>query len=160
MKTNTFLPRIGWTLVLKHCLLLILICLGGCPSIETEKVDHHTPDHMPADYPTAVDRLLALHAEIARGDRREAGDIDVFVETSDIVRWLPTLAADSDLKEEPWNVVHGSAGRMEKILTEVVARDGDERIKIYLQYASELDQRYGELVRVKQEFSTSQSVEH
>jgi len=152
LKTRIFLPRIGGTSVLKNCLLLILICLGGCPSIETEKAEHHTPDHMPADYPTAVDRLLALRVEIANADARDAGDVDVFAEAYDIVRWLPMLAADSDLKEEPWNVVYATAGRIEKILVEVVAGDGDKRRKIYLQYDAELEQLHGELVKVKQEF--------
>jgi len=144
---------IRWQPVLQTCLLMVL--LAGCQGVETEEAEHHTPAHMPSDYPAAVDRLLALHVEIANGGSREAHEIDVFAETYDIVRWLPMLAADSDLEEEPWNRVNTASGRLDEILTEVLARNGDDRRDTYLHYETELDEHQRELVEIKQLFPTS-----
>jgi len=156
MKAIKPLQRTGWQPVRRACLLLLL--LAGCHGVETGEAEHHTPKHMPTDYPAAVNRLLALHVEIANDRSRAAGEIDVFAETHDIVRWLPMLAADSDLKEEPWNRVHAASQRLEEILTDVLSRSGVDRRETYLDYETELDQNQRELVEIKQQFPTAAAV--
>ncbi|MBM3998806.1 MAG: hypothetical protein FJ297_04550 [Planctomycetes bacterium] len=138
---------------LPACLQLLLIALlTGCHGAETEEAEHHTPAHMPADYPAGVDRLLALHMEIANGGSRAMDQLDAFAETYDIVRWLPMLAADSDLEEEPWNRVHATARQLEAILAKVVALNGDNRRQTYMQYETELDQHQRAMLEIKQHF--------
>jgi hypothetical protein len=156
MKPYESMQLISWRLVLPTCLLIVL--LAGCHGVETEEAEHHTPEHMPADYPAAVDRLLALHVEFINGSSRAADEIDVFAETYDIVRWLPMLAADSELKEEPWNRVHAASRSLEEILTAVLAFNGDDRRETYLQHEMELDQLQRALIKVKQQFPTSGTV--
>ncbi|MFM8252444.1 MAG: hypothetical protein ACKOBW_12675 [Planctomycetota bacterium] len=136
-------------------LCLLLLSLVGCHGKRVAEAEHHTPEHMPADYPAAVDRLLAVHAEIANGGARAAEQIDVFAETYDIVRWLPMLAADSDLAEELWNQVHAASQRLEVILTAVLARHGNDRRGTYLQSETELTQLQRELVEVQRRFPTA-----
>lgn len=147
---------ISWLRVLSPCLLIVL--LTGCHGVETEEAEHHAPAHMPADYPAAVDRLLALHSEIAKGSLRAADEIDVFAETHDIVRWLPMLAADSDLEEPPWNRVHAAARRLEKILTHVLSLGAEKRKETYFQYETELDQHQRTLVEIKQQFPAASAL--
>ncbi len=63
----------------------------------------------PADYGTAVQRLVELHTAIlARQVPSEAAE-QVIQDQDQIVNWLPWLAADSDLAEEPWNRVAATA---------------------------------------------------
>jgi len=135
--------------------LLLIALLTGCHGVETEEAEHHTPTHMPADYRGGVDRLLALHLEIANGGSRAVDQLDAFTETYDIVRWLPMLAADSDLEEEPWNRVHATARQLEGILAKVVALNGDNRRQTYMQYESEFHQHQRALLEIKQKFPTA-----
>lgn len=140
------------TVYMRRLLAGLLVVTAGCHGVHTEEAEHHTPEHMPADYPAAVERLLALHNEIANGGSRAVDAIDVFAETYDIVRWLPMLAADSDLEEAAWNRVEGAARRLEEILTHVLSRGDDARKQAYFQYEKELEQHQGVLVEIKQQF--------
>lgn len=150
MRSQEVIKRIARRLSSAGLLWALLL---GCRGGTVEEAEHHTPPHKPPDYPAAVDRLVELHQEIRSGRSRETHQLDVFTETYDVVRWLPELAADSDLKEGPWNRVHAAARRLEAILTEVLARGDDGRREAYLQSETELDQRWRELVEIKQHFA-------
>ena len=149
-------PKIA-TVATRLLLTWLLMVFAGCHDVQTEETEHHTPEHMPADYPAAVEQLLALHVEIANGGSRAGDAIDVFAETYDVVRWLPMLAADSDLDEEPWNRVDRASRRLEEILNEVLARNGSDRRETYLRYETELDQHQRVLVEIKQQFPAAAS---
>ncbi|MBM4002059.1 MAG: hypothetical protein FJ295_02060 [Planctomycetes bacterium] len=133
-------------------LLASLLLAAGCHGTRVEESEHHTPAHKPADFPAAVDRLLALHVEILNGRPRANDSLDVFTEAHDVVRWLPELAADSDLGEEPWNIVYATAQRLEAILTEVRSPHVDDRSNAYLNYETELGQHQRALIEIKQKF--------
>jgi hypothetical protein len=135
--------------VLSLCLLVVAV--GGCQTTNREEAEHHTPAHKPADFPAAVDRLLALHDEIARNGTRAADQLDVFTESFDIARWLPELAADSDMEELPWNRVHEIASQMEKILGDVLSREDGQRRGAYRQFEMELERHRRGLAEVKQQ---------
>ncbi|GIW98536.1 MAG: hypothetical protein KatS3mg111_1869 [Pirellulaceae bacterium] len=133
-------------------LMVAVAAFAGCHGSRVEEAEHHAPAHKPADFPAAVDRLLTLHAEITNGDLRTNDPLDVFTETSDIVRWLPDLAADSDLGEEPWNSVYATSQRLETILNEVQSRRDADRYQEYQTYETEFDQLYNALLEIKQLF--------
>lgn len=102
----------------------LFLFLVGCLRAPTEEPEHHVPAHRPADFPAAVARLQELHRELPAPDDHAAdhaadrpGDgIEAFVEWSDLVRWLPELAADSDLPEAPWNRVDAAAAKLAALL--------------------------------------------
>jgi hypothetical protein len=102
-------------IALATCLLpLIAGCGSGGAHPESE---HHVPAHKPADFPAAVRRLQELHAEILAGARHRAADeINAYDEMADIVKWLPELAADSDVPKEPWDQICSLAARLQSSL--------------------------------------------
>lgn len=77
----------------------------GCLSSPVEEVEHHAPAHRPATFVEAVARLPQLHDELVAESQRAPDTLSALDELRDIVRWLPELAADSDLKEAAWNQV-------------------------------------------------------
>lgn len=130
----------------------------GCQNGPITDPEHDTPAHKPQDFPAAVDRLIALHAEIDHGGSRPPGKIDVFTESYDVARWLPDLAADSDLEEQPWNQVHVTARQLEAILVSVLAQAEGMRRETYLKYEQQLTRHQRELVAVKQQYPTPNDV--
>lgn len=92
-------------------ILGLLATLCGCQKGAAEEEEaHHIPGHLPADFDQALTRVEQLVAHLKDGVALEAMPAEVNVETElrDVVRWLPELAAQSDLKEADWNVVDGA----------------------------------------------------
>ena len=88
----------------RRSLAIGLLLLVGCDrAASVGPAEHHAPAHLPADYASAVVRLQELHGEILGGRTRSDDSLDAFAEWEDLVRWLPGLAAETDLPEELWN---------------------------------------------------------
>jgi hypothetical protein len=138
------------------CLLLVV---AGCQRKESEEVEHHSPVHKPESFPAAVDRLVTLHAAILEGPARPSEGLDIFMETHDVIRWLPELAADSDLDEDSWNQVDHTAQRMEAMLTAVLKRTGDARLAAYREYKDSMDKLQSQLLNLRQLFSPASESE-
>lgn len=81
--------------------------------------DHHDPEHKPKSFPEAVERLKELRPDLSERIRPGSEDWEV---VSDIVGWLPELAAESELNEREWNRVEGSASEL-RMLLELSTRD-------------------------------------
>lgn len=97
-------------------LLILLLALSGCGSLvtgsleeddhEEEHLDHHVPAHRPSGFTEAVDQMERRYqklSELAGADGavpEEEGD-----EFSDILTWLPEIAADSDMQRADWEQV-------------------------------------------------------
>lgn len=79
----------------------------GCQKSASQEEAHHIPAHLPANFEQALVRIEQLVAHVKDGAALEQKPTEVTVETElrDVVRWLPELAAQSDLKEVDWNVV-------------------------------------------------------
>ncbi len=104
-------------LVAVACLLALQGCRGNQSheggDDEEEHHGHVIPAHKPRTFPDAVRRLRELNAKIrpsvsggtAGG---EQGDQSLKFAV-DIANWLPEIAADSDMPEEPWNRVNALA---------------------------------------------------
>lgn len=45
--------------------------------------------------------------------------IDIFTELFDVVRWLPTIAAESYLPKEPWDQINQLAGKFNQLIKPV-----------------------------------------
>ncbi|WP_169973045.1 hypothetical protein [Tautonia rosea] len=76
---------------------------------------HIDPPHWPSDFPDAVDRLV-VGQEAARVDLAAGRDKEVRSERvpvlRDLAKWLPEVAGDSDMPEEPWNRVNALSSRL------------------------------------------------
>ena len=73
---------------------------------EHHHVDHLIPDHYPDNFYAAAQRLSELVEAFANGKKVSSkGDVSAEKEYSDLLRWLPELAADTDLLEPEWNEV-------------------------------------------------------
>jgi hypothetical protein len=171
----------------------VLLFLVGCHGSHVEKAEHHTHVHRPADYPTAVARLVELDGDIRAGrlsvvphdddhedpavhdqvddeghdrnDQDRESELrhhddehpdDAVSEAYDIVRWLPDIAADSDLAVEPWNRVHATANRLEVIINDAVSQNGEDRRETYLKYGAEITELQEHLLEVCQHFKSAE----
>lgn len=128
---------------------------SGCHTGEShEEAEHHAPAHRPDAYPAAVERIEVLHAELLdpASPARPEGTVDALQELFDLVRWLPELAADSDLNERSWTQVAESARATETTLQPLFAQAAGERAAAYRRVSDELGGRLAEWRRIKAEF--------
>lgn len=92
--------------------LLLLSLLTGCAADKEseEEEAHHIPAHTPADLEKAIARIEILTNHLRDGSELADKPLEVTPqeELRDLVRWLPKLAAESDLNETDWNVVDQS----------------------------------------------------
>jgi hypothetical protein len=108
-------PRI---LVLAACLLTLTGCRQGSGAHDDHDHDHEEhaghvkPVHRPDTFPEAVERLRGLHDRIGAehaGGRPPAESLRIAL---DIAKWLPEIAAESDMPEAPWNEVHAASAAL------------------------------------------------
>lgn len=92
--------------------LLLLSLFTGCAADKEseEEEAHHIPAHTPADLEKAIARIEILTNHLRDGSELADKPLEVTPqeELRDLVRWLPKLAAESDLNETDWNVVDQS----------------------------------------------------
>lgn len=90
---------------------LILAGCGRAAADHDEHLEHHVPPHRPANFAAATAaiprRWHTLEIIGQAGD--PAAQRQRLDELLDIIRWLPELAGDSDLPEEPWDRVNALA---------------------------------------------------
>jgi hypothetical protein len=89
----------------RHAVFAVCITLLGCAGGEEGESEHHgghdAPPHKPASFAAAIPetarRFEELTTNLSRDDRtRRLAELD------DILRWLPELAGDTDLRRADW----------------------------------------------------------
>lgn len=105
---------------------LLLMCLVGCGGSATahhdEEEDHHIPPHRPKDLAAAVVQLEERPTALLKAiETKDSQGATLFSELRDIVRWVPEIAADSDMPKQPWDEVHAAALKMEELLPQDLA---------------------------------------
>lgn len=99
--------------VLSWWLMLLTLPLIGCDVGDDDgRLEHHVPPHRPANFTHAVRDLEQRLRELDRGPVSD----EQMTELLDIVRWLPEIAGDSDLRKPDWDTVQQTAERLEKQL--------------------------------------------
>lgn len=128
-------PRRAWL----RWFVLSALVFAGCggrqgPADHAEHDDHlehHRPAHKPADLSLGVAeierRWRELHAQWSTLDERQAAS--ALNELREIVRWLPELAAETDLPEEPWNRIQELAAALHNQLPSVAPAQPSARGK-------------------------------
>jgi len=100
--------------------LALSVC--GCGSSEhhaDDEEDHHIPPHRPANLSAAVTQLEERPAALLKAvESKDPNAEKLFSELRDIVRWVPEIAADSDMTKQPWDEVHAAALKLEELLPE------------------------------------------
>lgn len=116
-----------------HSLLVLccgaLVALSGCSRSEGlsaesqplsvrdtyEEHGHDLPAHYPESFPAAVDDLARRHEELTSAFLANVAKVDSvrFQELCDVAKWLPRLAADSDLSEAEWLPANAAAARIQ-----------------------------------------------
>ena len=98
----------------------LLVSFPGCIQSDSHEGedDHHmehiVPEHKPANFAEAVDELQhrTEHLKSHIGDEDESFDHEL-EELTDIVGWIPELAADSDMNEADWNLADSISREMQ-----------------------------------------------
>ena len=113
-----------------------LTCIGmsGCGANDsatpTAGPEHEVPAHRPPDYPTAVTELESRLAEFAVAADSKDSSLDVQTtdavdarrdELRDIVRWLPEIAGDSDLRKAHWEQARDCAASLLRVIEPALA---------------------------------------
>ena len=95
--------------------LAVLLSLAGCGAGGTTSEEDHgkhvDPPHKPATFAEAAKQIDPRLEELAGP---LASDIRAkrLVELDDILRWLPQLAGDTDLRRADWDEVNGLTARI------------------------------------------------
>lgn len=107
-------------------MLLGVVLLTGCVE-EKESLhedDHELPAHWPASMADAADKI-DQRIGLLGGDTQQ--DIELArSELQDLVEWAPEVAADTDIREEDWNLIYESSETLRKHLAA-----GDVSIKSF-----------------------------
>jgi hypothetical protein len=90
---------------------------SGGPSADVGSVEdrHGIPPHKPTSFADAVTQLNQRHQQLLEAPNGEHTQ-EQFQQLSDIVRWLPELAAETDLPRADWEAVQRLTRQLEQEL--------------------------------------------
>lgn len=109
---------------------LAILISGGCAlrtSTDDGRLEHHAAPHRPGSFPTAVDKLDRRFSDLATKPELDVAKDKPAAELADIIRWLPELAADSDLKRADWETANRLALELEKVLPGWLAANPEQK---------------------------------
>jgi hypothetical protein len=90
-----------WVAILACCALSLSGCGSSADSHEEEHLEHFVPVHKPGDFGDLVEQLAMRAPRLAEGGQPSGGSdedrVTALLELSDIISWIPELAADSEL---------------------------------------------------------------
>ena len=66
--------------------------------------------------------------------------VGVFQEWTDIVRWLPSIAANSDLPKSSWDKINQQCEKLSELTSRVVGDSAADRHEVYQQNAAAIEQ--------------------
>lgn len=83
--------------------LALVLVFFGCNTSDdkvSDKLEHIAPPHKPRGFPALVIALRERIASLSTGNSSKE-DLD---RLSDVIHWIPELAAETDLKRKEWDV--------------------------------------------------------
>lgn len=107
------------TAALRSLTLLCAVVLDGCQpatsgvnssnqrSVGLHELDHEIPAHRPHDFRDALEAIAELDGALRAGESVEAYD-----KLYDIIRWLPEIAAETELAEPEWNTIDQASQKL------------------------------------------------
>lgn len=110
------------------CALLISLigCLLGCGQSKESlhEMDHVTPAHWPNTLEDAAAKIRERLAATQSIDKPNDNNV-AFEELSDLIGWVPEIAADTDLQEAEWNKLYEASEVARKALQRTKAVDAE-----------------------------------
>jgi MoxR-like ATPase len=118
-----------------------------------EDHDHDFPEHKPSSFPSGVQDLVRRHHEFCEhsADAASAEKSARFQQLRDIVGWLPSLAADSDLTEAEWTPVKGALERISSVYSEARPYVEGRAAPIPPELLDRAEREFAELQRIAEE---------
>lgn len=101
-----------WTLI---GLCMLVCATTGCVEGRTSnhELEHQTPPHWPRGLTDAAEKIeTRLNAITGAGSQSQQAR----AELTEIVSWLPEVAADTPLNEVDWNKIHAACGEIERVM--------------------------------------------
>jgi len=106
-------------------LMGLTVVLAGCnASPPGDHLEHHVPAHKPGSFAKAVEQL-EIRDPFRPSGREAANPVVQQAELLDIIRWLPELAAETDLRRADWNAVQQASLQLEQIADSGRAADAE-----------------------------------
>jgi hypothetical protein len=108
--------------------LALLISVTGCGEKTTvgseseEHLEHFVPPHKPASYSDLVKSLRDRIDQVSAGGTPSETQK---TELLDVIRWIPEIAANSDLHKSDWEVAAGTSVTMERLFLECFGGSAD-----------------------------------
>jgi Fe-S-cluster formation regulator IscX/YfhJ len=102
-------------------LLLIGLCVFsmGCgSSTPIKQAEHDLPAHRPVDLATYAESYSQRFVAWQQAQQFSSQD-PRFIEFHDLLRWLPEIAAESDLPEQEWNKLAEQSASLEQAWLEL-----------------------------------------
>jgi len=131
-----------WFLLLCGFLLGGTGCQRGGAEPPEEHAHHHIPGHYPRTYGAAVRHLRNRLDELAPTRRGPAVTPARLQQFADLLQWLPGLALETDMTEQPWTKLAASVRRAEELLQRhqagLLAGSADERARFRQAFEPEL----------------------
>jgi hypothetical protein len=106
------------TIVCSSLLCLLIGCVQGCVQgrESLHEMDHTQPAHWPVDLRDAKEKLQARESIGRSTDSTPEARQQARQELLDIVRWMPEIAADTDMPESTWNKIYERSESIRKAL--------------------------------------------
>jgi len=107
-------------------LMLFAMLFAGCSNEQRESLhetDHFVAEHWPTSLADAAAKIEARVVTLKKGKNEKAFD-----ELSDIVGWVPEIAADSELTEEDWIPIHHASDALSSKLVGGIDSAGSEKL--------------------------------
>ena len=115
--------------------LLLALSLPGCSGEEeAAHLEHSVPAHKPHSFAEAVEELIRRSQQV-----NPVQNPREFEELRDIVRWIPELAADSDLPEPDWTTACIAAEELSRALDNLQTSSDPESLADISQPIKTLD---------------------
>lgn len=125
---------------------LLLISFSGCdssPENSDDKLEHLVPLHKPHGFPELVRTLRKRISELSGTPSQE--DLE---QLTDIVHWIPEIAAETDLRQKEWDVADSVSRKLSSRFQEVRNSGNFNAAAIHeLQELAELLQPLADLCR-------------
>ncbi|MFN7769305.1 MAG: hypothetical protein ACK5UC_19060 [Planctomycetaceae bacterium] len=117
-------------------------CQQGGSDPPEDHAHHHIPGHYPKTYAAAVRHLRSRLDELAPPRPGPAVTPARLEQFADLLQWLPSLALETDMTEQPWSKLAPSVRRAEELLQRhqpgLLAGSADERAQFRRAFDPEL----------------------